>query len=43
MQYLRGLNRSQCAFAGNPARVVRENENVDWNTNEAKYGYIENL
>lgn len=35
-----GKTKSYCAFAGNPARVVKEN--VDWNSNGAKYGYIDN-
>lgn len=37
----RALNRSFCAFAGSPAQVVKEN--VDWDSNGAKYGYIENV
>lgn len=32
--------QSYCAFAGNPAKIVKEN--VDWDSNGAKYGYIEN-
>lgn len=35
-----GQCQSYCAFAGNPARVIKEN--VDWNSNGAKYGYIDN-
>lgn len=32
--------QSYCAFAGNPAKIIKEN--VDWDSNGAKYGYIEN-
>ena len=32
--------QSYCAFGGNPAKIVKEN--VDWDSNGAKYGYIEN-
>lgn len=35
-----GKSQSYCAFAGNPARIVKEN--VDWDSNGAKYGYIDN-
>lgn len=35
-----GQTQSYCAFAGNPARVVKEN--IDWDSNGAKYGYIDN-
>lgn len=35
-----GKTQSYCAFAGNPARVVKEN--IDWDSNGAKYGYIDN-
>lgn len=35
-----GRNQSYCAFAGNPARVVKEN--VDWDSNGAKFGYVDN-
>lgn len=33
-------SQSYCVFAGNPACVVKEN--VDWDANGAKFGYIEN-
>ena len=33
--------KEQCVFAGNPAKVVKEN--IDWDANGNKYGYIENL
>ena len=33
-------NRTNCVFAGNPARVVREN--IDWSPNGSSCGYIEN-
>ncbi|MCQ2743328.1 MAG: hypothetical protein MJ230_00835 [bacterium] len=32
---------SRCAFAGNPARVVKEN--VTWDSNGSNCGYIENV
>lgn len=32
--------QSNCAFAGNPARVIRNN--IDWDSNGNKYGYIDN-
>lgn len=35
-----GKMQPYCAFAGNPARVIKEN--VDWDGNGNKYGYIEN-
>ena len=33
-----GQCQPYCAFAGNPARIIKEN--VDWDANGAKYGYI---
>lgn len=32
--------KSYCAYAGNPAKCVKEN--VDWDVNGFKYGYIDN-